>query len=102
MKLKAPIFIFLFCFIALSVNAQSINGVKSYPLYKQGAKLVNELDVEGNEIVRIEYDLIFSSKETYRYLSPDWEYTIQGFADGGVAQMDLKIYVYDDLIDEWN
>lgn len=91
-----------FCLFTLSaLSAQCINGTDSYPLYKQGAALVKQLDDSGMEIVRIEYDLLFSTKETNRSLSPDWEYTIIGFADDGVKDLDITLYEYDDLIEEW-
>lgn len=66
-----------------------------------GAQLVQEFDSRGDEIVRIEYDLVFTSKETYRNLTSDWEYSIVGFADNGVKDLDVKIYEYDQLLDSW-
>lgn len=84
------------------LNAQCVNGTKSYPIYKTGALLVDKFDSEGSEIVRIEYDLVFSSKETFRNLSPDWEYNIIGFADDGVKDLDVKVYEYDDLLEKWS
>jgi len=86
---------------SLQVNSQCINGTNSYPIYKMGAQLVEQFDTEGSEIVRIEYDLVFTSKETYRNLSPDWEYSIIGFADSGVKDLDVKVYEYDKLLDKW-
>jgi hypothetical protein len=87
--------------IGYSLSAQCINGTKSYPIYKLGAQLVSEFDNKDMEIVRIEYDLIFSSKETFRNLSKDWEYTIIAFADEGVKDLDVKVYEYDNLLDTW-
>ena len=83
------------------VSAQCINGTKSYPIYKAGAQLVSEFDNQDREIVRIEYDLIFDSKETFRDLTTDWEYSIMAFADDGVKDIDLKIYIWDDLLEVW-
>ena len=88
--------------ISAGAFAQCINGVKSYPIYKQGAKLVDKFDQEGAEIVRIEYDLIFSTKESFRNLSPDWEYSIIGFADDGVKDLNIKVFAYDDLLERWD
>ncbi len=85
---------------ASGLNGQCINGVKSYPIYKTGAQLVERFDTEGAEIVRIEYDLIFSSKESYRNLTSDWEYAIIGFADNGVKDLNMKLYEYDDLLEK--
>lgn len=67
-----------------------------------GAKLVETFDNQGAEIVRIEYDLVFSSKESFRQLTSDWEYTIIAFADNGVKDLDIKLYEYDDLLDKWS
>lgn len=88
-------------FFALQVQGQCINGTKSYPIYKLGAELVAEFDNAGDEVVRIEYDLVFNSKESYRNLSSDWVYSIIGFADDGVKDLDVKVYEYDDLLDSW-
>ncbi|MBT8220547.1 MAG: hypothetical protein KJP00_12025 [Bacteroidia bacterium] len=87
---------------AINANAQCINGVKSYPIYKAGAQLVDKFDNDGLEIVRIEYDLIFSAKESFRNLAPNWDYSIIGFADNGVKDLNMKLYEYDDLLEKWN
>ena len=101
MKVKIVALVILSLLFSLNLKAQCINGVKSYPIYKMGAQLVEKLDNEGAEIVRIEYDLIFSSKETFRNMTSDWEYTIIGFADDGVKDVDVKLYEYDELLEKW-
>ena len=101
MNTKLFLSLILATFLSFQLNAQCVNGTKSYPLYKEGASIVNDLDEMGKEIVRIEYDLIFTSKNTYRYLSPDWEYTFYTFGDEGVEDIDIYLYEYDDLLDEW-
>ena len=101
--MKKIIIVAIIAFIGLSYNsnAQCINEKLSYPIYKLGAALVDQFDTDGKEIVRIEYDLVFTSKESFRNLSADWEYSIIGFADGGVKDLDVKVYEYDDLLDKW-
>jgi hypothetical protein len=101
--MKKIIIVAIIAFIGLSLksNAQCINEKLSYPIYKLGAALVDQFDTDGKEIVRIEYDLVFTSKESFRNLSADWEYSIIGFADGGVKDLDVKVYEYDDLLDKW-
>jgi hypothetical protein len=101
MKMIRLFTVFSLAIFSLNISAQCVNGTKSYPIYKAGAQLVNELDNQEKEIVRIEYDLVFSSKETFRNLSSDWEYTIMVFADDGVKDIDLKLYEYDDLLEQW-
>jgi hypothetical protein len=56
MKKTAPLLLVCSFFYVMQLSAQCINGTKSYPLYKAGAKLVSELDEQGKEIVRLEYD----------------------------------------------
>jgi len=85
----------------VTANAQCINAKLSYPIYKLGASLVDKFDSDSLEIVRIEYDLVFTSKESFRNLSADWEYSIIGFADEGVKDLDVKVWEYDDLLDKW-
>ena len=99
--MKFLAFNILVLLFTININGQCINGVKTYPIYKKGAELVDNLDNEGVEIVRIEYDLIFSSKESYRELTSDWTYSIIGFADNGVKDLNMKLYEYDDLLDKW-
>lgn len=101
MKSRNWTILILSLFLSLNLQAQCINGVKSYPIYKTGAQLVEKFDTEGAEIVRIEYDLIFSSKESFRNLTADWEYAIIGFADNGVKDLNIKLYEYDDLLEKW-
>ena len=101
MKIKFYLVIILSAGLYLVGQSQCINDKLSYPIYKTGAALVNEFDNNGSEIVRIEYDLVFTSKESFRTLSSDWTYSIIGFADDGVKDLDLKVYEYDDLLDQY-
>ena len=77
---------------SFNASGQCINGTDSYPIYKKGAQLVSEFDEQGAEIVRIEYDLVFDTKESFRNLSEDWEYAIIGFADEGVFNFEGGCY----------
>jgi hypothetical protein len=101
MKTIFTFMIFTLMTLTFKSNAQCINGKLSYPLYKVGATLVNNFDNDSLEIVRIEYDLVFDSKESFRNLSTDWEYTIFAFADDGVKDLNIKLFEYDDLLESW-
>lgn len=102
MKNLKLIIICLSFFATRNLQAQCINGTTTGPIYKTGAELVTDFDTKGYEIVRMEYDLVFTSKESFRNLSSDWEYTIIGFADDGVKDLDLKVYEYDDVTEKWS
>ena len=97
-----PVLIFSLLLCSLSLSAQCINGTKSGPIYEKGGQLVKDFDEQGAEIVRIEYDLIFEAKDSYRVLSPDWEYAIVGFADDGVKDLNLKLYVWNTETKVWD
>ncbi|GEM_PF-1213166 len=101
MKSKILTLVILSLLFSVNISAQCINGTKSYPIYKAGAQLVNKFDSQGSEVVRIEYDLVFSSKESFRNLSADWEYSIIAFADNGVKDLNIKLYEYDSLLEKW-
>lgn len=96
MKTKVILILSLVWVLSGSVFAQCYNGTKMGPIYADGKVLVDEMDKGGYETVRLEYDLIFTSKSSWRSLSSDWEYVIMGFADGGVKVLTLDLYVWDE------
>jgi hypothetical protein len=85
--------------MAQTVNAQN-EETTMQDIHQTGMNLIEYLEEKQNqEIVRIEYDLVFTKKETTRYLYEDFEYQILGFADRRVE--DLDITVYKKLGTEW-
>ena len=44
------------------------------------------------EIVRIEYDLLFGTKESIRTLSTSYRYTVLAFSDDRVEDLDITVY----------
>jgi hypothetical protein len=78
--------------VATTVNAQDAETTMQ-DIYEQGLGMVKYLEEEANqEIVRIEYDLVFDSKETIRNLSSSYTYTVVAFADDRVEDLDITIY----------
>ncbi len=98
MKISAKIFFALVLFVILmsgrQAYAQAYDGTLMSPLYVTGAEYVAYLEKENMEIVRIEYDLVFSGslKESFRQLTTDWEYGILAFGDKGIKDIDIKLY----------
>lgn len=88
--------------IGLSSSAQCINGVLMEPIHDLGSELVSVIDSLEYEIVRMEYDLIFTKKESFRTLTSDWEYYIFAFADGGVKDLNMKLYGLNEETNEWD
>ncbi len=101
MKTAYALLFFVLLSLSFESFGQCINGTNSYPIYKTGAALVSQFDSDSLEIVRIEYDLVFDSKESFRNLSTDWEYTLFAFADDGVKDLNIKLFEYDDLLESW-
>lgn len=101
MKFQSYLILVLFSLLFINSQAQCINGVKTMPIYKQGEPIIEDLDFMGMEVVKVEYDLIFSEKFSYRYLSDDWKYKVMAFADGGVKDLDIYLYENDVETGEW-
>lgn len=87
--------------LVLNVDAQCVNGTKSLPIYKQGEPIIQEFDDLGMEVVKVEYDLIFDNKLSYRYLSDSWKYKVIAFADAGVKDLDIYLWEFDKATEEW-
>jgi hypothetical protein len=56
----------------------------------------NEYD---NEIVRMEFDIISDTKETFRDLMEGYDYGIVAFGDWRIKDIDINVYKYTD--DDW-
>lgn len=54
--------------------------------------LENDLD---QEIVRMEFDIITSSKDTFRSLSSGWSYGILAFGDFRIKDIDIRLYKWE-------
>lgn len=46
----------------------------------------------GQEIVRMEFDIIHSTKQSIRTLTSDYEYGIVAFGDYRIKDIDIKVY----------
>lgn len=84
----------LFVLLAMACNMFSGNySTTMTPIMSKGEELVkyieNELDME---VVRMEYDILRTTKTTTRILSPGWTYTIVAFGDYRFRDIDIKVY----------
>lgn len=77
-----------------TANASAQNSETTMQdIYEKGKGLVELLEETYNmEIVRIEFDLLFDTKETTRGFNSKYEYTVVGFADHRVEDLDITIY----------
>ena len=81
---------------------QVVGGKSSKTIHDMGAQILAVLEGQDREVVRMEYDIIFDEKESFRALSEEWEYTIVAFADAGVKVLNVSLWYYSDLDDTWN
>lgn len=67
-------------------------GTSMEPILAAADPLIKEIEDEGNEIVRMEFDLVFDEKTTYRDLYEGWTYGIAAFGDYRIKDIDITIY----------
>ena len=69
------------------------NGTSMEPILAAAKPLVEEIEGADYEIVRMEYDLIFGEKSTYRTLFDGYTYGIVAFGDYRIKDIDVSVYV---------
>jgi hypothetical protein len=68
------------------------NGTSMLPITNDLIDVVKTVEKEKVEIVRIEFDLIFDSKVTYRTLSKGYTYGIMAWGDYRIKALVIRIY----------
>lgn len=80
----------LLCFFCMAFIMQ---GRSMYSIMNKSESLVDYLENELNlEIVRMEYDILRTTKTTIRVLSPEWRYQIIAFGDYRFKDIDVLVY----------
>ena len=97
--MKIKLFFLFILFFSTLVLAQreyarldNDRGTSMEPILARAEPLIEEIEAEGFEIVRMEYDIISTEKETYRMLYKDWEYGIVAFGDYRIKDIDVAVY----------
>ena len=67
-------------------------GTSMEPILARAEPLVKRIEAKDNEIVRMEYDLIFDKKSTSRTLYDGWTYGIVAFGDYRIEDIDIAVY----------
>ncbi len=97
MKLK----VILFSILILSITSfaqreyarlDNERGTSMEPILARAEPLIEKIEKEGLEIVRMEFDIIKKTKETYRMLYNNWEYGIVAFGDYRIKDIDVAVY----------
>ncbi len=67
-------------------------GTSIEPILAAAKPLVEEIEGKDFEIARMEYDLIFDKKSTYRTLFEGWTYGIAAFGNYRIKDIDITVY----------
>jgi hypothetical protein len=79
--------------VAFCANALASRSTSMRPIMNKAEEVVDMIEDDLDlEIVRIEYDILSSTKSTIRTLSSDWEYAIVAFGDYRFKDIDVKVY----------
>ena len=96
---KLALFILSLFFISLT-HAQN-HEITMQPILEAAGPWVQYLESDlEQEIVRMEFDIITSSKSTFRTLSSGWNYGILAFGDFRITDIDVKLYRWE--YGQWN
>lgn len=90
MKKQFVLLMALVCSLNLFAQKEEIS---MYSILENAGELVNYIERElGQEIVRMEFDIIRDSKQTFRTLTDDYSYGICAFGDHRIKDIDIKVY----------
>lgn len=100
-----PTLLLISLFLFLSAASTELwaqrEGISMRDLYTKVGSVVDEADKEDLEIVRIELDLNFNKKSSYRVLTDNWEYGIMAFGDYRINKVKIRTYYYDETQKSW-
>jgi hypothetical protein len=90
----------IFCFFSIQSFGQK-EEVSMKSILVDGLTYMKKIEMEmGQEIVRMEYDLIQTTKATFRTLSEEYEYGVFAFGDFRIQDIDIKVYKW--VNNQWN
>lgn len=98
LTMKSILLLLIALLISISSFAQSTveddnkSGTSLIPILKDVAPVLDELEAEGLEIVRMEIDILKTTKTTSRTLHSDWSYGIAVVGDYRFTNLDIKVY----------
>ncbi|MBN1638744.1 MAG: hypothetical protein JW866_07245 [Ignavibacteriales bacterium] len=91
------------CFLSFFLSIQFIaqpfgsefdnsKGTSMVPIKMDAETYLDIFESDGYEIVRMEFDILLTSKESFRTLQSGWEYGIFAFGDYRFQKLDLKVF----------
>lgn len=93
-KVKLLRILLAFCFTVVSGFCQAQKEEFSMkPIMTLALEYVKLIEMEyGKEIVRMEFDLVQNTKQSFRTLLDKYEYSIMVFGDARMKDIDVKVY----------
>lgn len=83
----------LLLFVLTNISFGQKEEISMKPILSDAGGYAQKIEMEmGQEIVRMEFDLLQTSKESYRMLVDKYEYGIFAFGDYRIADIDIKVY----------
>jgi hypothetical protein len=99
--MKKLIAVFLVAWVVNISNAQIKEDLAMSDILFRGGVAAKKLEMElGYQVIRMEFDRIYDTENSYRYLSKNTPYNIYVLGDGHVRRVKLK--VYKNVNDEWS
>lgn len=91
--MKKLIYLLIFG-IAIQTNlkAQNDDGRTMGPIIRDAIPIIEKIESDGMEIVRMEYDILKDEKTTYRFMQEGWTYRVFAFGDYRVKDIDVEVY----------
>lgn len=78
--------------VVIPANAYD-DGTSMFPIINKSREIVSFIEDEMNyEVVRIELDILRTSKTIVRTLSSDYNYAIVAYGDSRFKDIDVKVY----------
>ena len=80
-------------FFVIFCKSQNYDDGRSMsPILENTIKIMEFVEGEGAEIVRVEMDILHDEKVTYRILQEGWTYLIFAYGDYRVSDIDIEVY----------
>ena len=89
--MKKTLIITILMFFVIVCKSQNYdNGRSMSPILENTINIMEYVESEGAEIVRVEMDILHDEKITYRILQEGWTYLIFAYGDYRVSDIDIK------------
>jgi len=90
--MKKLIPVFAFFLFATGAFAQTEKDRSMKPILEDCKTLIDDIESKNEEIVRMEFDIVKDTKETFRTLTDSYTYGITAVGDYRIKKIGLELY----------